>query len=75
MQHVDMGPYFPGQGLNPCSLHWEHSLNHGTTGEVPGYLCYLHKHPDASLSMGMHISRGFSYADKRAPGRMMIQDS
>ena len=32
--------YFPDQGLNPCSLHWEcRGLNHWTTREVPvGYL-------------------------------------
>ena len=32
-QHV--ASYFPNQGLNPHSLHWKHSLNHGSTREVP----------------------------------------
>ena len=27
--------YFPDQGLNPGPLHWDHSLSHWTTREVP----------------------------------------
>jgi len=29
------GTWSPDQGLNPSPLHWEHSLSHWTTTEVP----------------------------------------
>ena len=32
------GIQFPDQGLNPGPLHWEHSLTHWTTREVPHVL-------------------------------------
>ena len=35
LYHVTCGILFPNQGLNPCPLHWKHSLNHWTAREVP----------------------------------------
>ena len=38
------GSSLTSQGLNPCPLQWEHSLNHWTTREVPnqGFLTWEH---------------------------------
>ena len=38
---VSCGHYFSDQGSNPSSQHWEHSLSHWTTREVPKAKLFL----------------------------------
>ena len=70
-----MGPYFPDQGLNPCSLHWSVVLITGPQGKPLGTcVTYTITLMQASPWEGTNLERRLSYADKRAPGWVMIQD-